>query len=174
MANILTKRGGKKAEGVFGMTFSMMFSILLIVFFVVAAFIAIRFFLSFQRTAEIGLFYEELQADVDEAWRANSAEINFNSTLPSGIEYACFMNLSADALAADAKEKEIYDYLKFSGASWKVNFALWPQDRVGELGYKEIKNVNLPDSNPYCIAVKGRAVNIRIEKKFGEALPRVS
>lgn len=158
----------RKAQGLFGMSFSMIFSILLIVFFIAAAFIAIRFFLNYQRNIQIGLFYEELQTEIDRAWNSQSTNFEFNSTLPSGIKYACFVNMSAEASGADAIEKEIYSDVKFG--SYNNNFALWPVEKAGALSHKAIKHIGLPDTNPYCIPVTDGKISIVIEKSFEEPL----
>ena len=164
----------KNAEGVFGMSFSMIFSILLIIFFIAAAFIAIKFFLGFQRNAQIGMFLDDLQYEVDKAWESQSSGFIFNSTLPSGIEYVCFMNLSAEVENADAIEEEVYRNMRDSGASWKVNFAFWPIEEAGDFGFKIINHIQFPEDNPHCITIgKENVIGIKIEKNFGEALVRV-
>ena len=63
------KSKGKKAE-VFGMSFGMIFSIILIAFFIVIAFIGIRYILNWQKQTQIGLFLRDLQEEVNDAWNS--------------------------------------------------------------------------------------------------------
>ena len=156
------------------MSFSMIFSILLIVFFFAAAFVAIKFFLGFQRQASVGLFLDDLQGDIDKAWNSPSSSFVFENTLPSGIKYACFVNLTKESTSKTSLEKEVYEYVKFSGTSYQTNFVLWPIEKAGDLAFKSLKHVQLPSSNPYCIEVKDGKVEIKIDKTFEQSVPSVS
>jgi len=161
----------KKAD-VFGMSFTMIFSILLIIFFVVAAFIAIKFFLGIQKKAQLGLALQGLQSKIDEAWNAGSASIPYNVTLPSGIEYACLANLSAHlSSGVSSVERAIFEGTVYGGGSVNVNFILWPPESAGDLAFTTLKNVQYEKKNPYCFTIKNRMLNLRIEKKADSALP---
>ena len=54
-------------------SFGMIFSILLIVFFIAFAFYGIKKFLGFQDTIKIEKFLDDLQSDVDRVWRGSQA-----------------------------------------------------------------------------------------------------
>jgi hypothetical protein len=162
----------KRSQGVFGMSFGMIFSIILIIFIVAAAFVAIKFFLDFQRSSSIGLFLEDFQGKVDEAWKSSSGDFLFEKNLPSGLEYICFINMSAPAFGSSSIEKEIYNEVRFGDL--ESNFVLYPPEKAGSLSHKRIEHFKLPDTNPYCVEVVKGEVSIRIMKSFNEALPRVS
>ncbi len=163
----------KRAQ-VFGMSFQMIFSILLIAFFVATAFIAIKFFLGIQKKSQIGFFLTDLQDNIDQAWQNQESNFYFNSSLPSGIDYVCFLNLSAEINDATAIGEEVYENVKRSGIGFNVNFILWPITSAEDLSFKTLKHLQLPSTNPYCIEVKNGKVSIKIDKSFDEALPRVS
>ena len=86
---------GVKGQQTMGLPFGMIFAIFLIVIFIVVAFVGIKSFLSFGRTSSVGLFYQELQESVDDAWRGQSSSSHFDINLPSKIDKICFANLSA-------------------------------------------------------------------------------
>jgi len=164
----------KRSQGIMGLPFSMMFSIILIVFLMVAVFIGIRYFLDFQKQAQTGLFLEGLQSNIDQAWNSQSSSFTYNYSLPSGITNVCFVNLELDKSGGLSDvEKEVYDASKFSGRSQDTNFIIWPIEKSGDLAFKTLKHLELPEDNPYCIKVNQGIVSIGIEKDFGEALPRI-
>jgi len=64
---------GKKAQEVFGMSFGVIFSIILIVFILVVAGIAINHFLGLKKCTQLGLFIEDFAnegGDIDKAWNS--------------------------------------------------------------------------------------------------------
>jgi len=164
----------KRSQGIFGMSFQMIFSILLIVFFIAVAFIAINFFLGIQRQSQIGFFLTDLQDEIDVSWQSQEGEFYFNGTLPGAVESVCFLNMSSEVFNSDPKEQEIFNSVRFSGMSLNINFVLWPPEAAEDLAFKKLEHLQLPESNPYCIEVKNGMVSIKINKEFSEALPRVS
>lgn len=161
----------KRSQGVFGISFGMIFSILLMVFFLVAAFMAVRFFLNYKKQAEIGLFIDELQNEIDKAWNSPSSSTTFESNLPSGIEYVCFINMSAPP-SSDTIGNQIYNDVRFG--SYDNNFVFYPIKSAGSLSHIVLEHFKMREENPYCIGVQGNTVNIKIEKSFEQALPEVS
>ncbi len=167
------KRGlikSKKAQGIFGMPFSVIFSIFLIAIFLVVAFYAIRYFLGLKECSETGLFKEDLQDAIDSAWQSQSSSKKFSNTLPSAIEYACFADLNERA-TGNFKEKEIYAELR-RHADYTANLFFYPQKEAC-VPSTNIEHVNVT-SNPYCIPVESGKIEIKIEKGFYDALVKVS
>jgi hypothetical protein len=166
----------RKAQGsIFGMSFGMIVSIILIVFFVAAAFMGIRAFLNYQKCATIGMFLDDLQSRVDEAWYAESASYNFTSTLPGGIDYVCFLNMSSPMKNANDQEKGIYQEL-MNGAiqDYSKNFYLHAPSKDYCIKWKTIKHVDLSQKNPICARVSGGKVKIQITRDYSSNLVRVS
>lgn len=163
----------KRSQSIFGISFSVMFSIILIVFFIAAAFMAIDFFLGIQKQASTGLFLTELQNEVDNAWAAGEyANAKFESALPAGIEYVCLINMSAGLSSdADAKEKEIFRDIKYG--NYENNLVFWPVAKAGSMSHNKIGHIRLPDENPHCVAVENGKAVLSIKKEFADALVRV-
>jgi len=165
----------KRAQGgVFGLSFGMIFSIILIVFFIIVAFIAIRAFLNYQKTTQIGLFFRELQEDVDEAFYASSADFSKNYSLPSGIEYVCFSNMSANPKNYTAKELMIYESIKKSYYTIEDNLYIYAPKKSFSIENTKIKHVDLSKKNPICIQVINNKVMIKFKKSFESPLVEVS
>jgi len=156
----------KKGQQVMGMPFSMMFAIFLIIIFIVVAFMGIRFFLDFGKTADIGLFYEDLQKAVDDAWASQSGSFNFEISLPEKIQKICFANLSAERTAnpEEYDQIEIYEFKP-------VNVFLIPPGDAGDLKYKQIEHLDIAKitetKNPYCVDAKDK---LTIKKDFYDKL----
>ena len=110
----------KKAQGAFGMSFSTIFSIIIIIFIVAVAFFAIRHFVGLSKCTNIGLFYDDLREEVRDAWSSSSGryESDFEGKLPksglfgTGITHVCFGKLSgaADSSDSDKKNSLLTDY----------------------------------------------------------------
>lgn len=171
MRNIIKNKKGD----VFGMSFSMIFSILLIIFFIAAAFVAIKFFLNFSGRAQVGLFFSDLRDEVSSIWQSqNAVGYTFNSTLPSGIDYVCFANFSAPAANSNSWEESLlYEVKRGKSGLLNKNIVLYPPSKAYDLGYNQIEKIKLPDSNPYCIEVKDGKVSITLDKTFDDALVRI-
>lgn len=169
----MIKRGSKKnkkAQEVFGMPFSTIFSIFLIVVFIVVAFYAIRYFINIGKCSETGLFLDDFQNAIDNAWQSQSSSKTFSNSLPSAIEYVCFADLSK-ASSSTGKEKEIYTELR-KNADYTANLFFYPQKKAC-IKAANIKYIEMPEGNPYCIPVKNGKVEIKIEKGFYDSLVKV-
>ena len=84
----------KKGQEIFGMSFSVIFSIFLIIAIIAVAFYAITHFLSLDNCAQIGRFYEDFQDEIDKAWKDEIYEDIFIIKVPKEVETICFGALS--------------------------------------------------------------------------------
>jgi hypothetical protein len=163
-------RFNKRGQQTMGLPYGMIFAIFLIVVFVVIAFIAIRHFLNIGQTADIGMFYDELQREVNDAQRSGSRDDTFKVDLPDGIETICFANLSSEITNPDSNYEQI-KYFELRGA----NTFLLPPESAKNLETKEIININITKMtikrNPYCISVSD---DIKIKKDFYDKLVTLS
>lgn len=156
----------KRAQQTMGMPFSMMFAIFLIIVFVVVAFMGIRFFLDFGRSADVGLFYDGLQKAVDDAWAEQSGADSFEINLPGKIKSVCFANLSApiNAFPEEYEQIEIYEFKP-------VNVFLIPPGDAEGMQYKQIDHLDIAkiteNENPYCV---GAEDDLIIKKDFYDKL----
>jgi len=161
---------GKKAQ-VFGISFGVIFSIILIVFILVVAGIAINHFLVLKKCTQIGLFINELQNEIDKAWNSQKSSFEFKGQLPSSLEYVCFANLSSPILGGSLEKKVYEDISLYEGSEGNMFF--YPKRKACDVPYVKIKHIDLNKitrvRNPYCIAVEEKVV-IKIEKGFNEGL----
>lgn len=129
----------------------MIFSIILIIAFIVFAFYAIRKFLDFQDTINIEKFGEGLQSDIDNLWKGSDGSQEVEYTLPSKISAVCF-------------RKDEYENLYFEP---KNIFA-----------GKEIEHLNilsiLNGETSACFDNIHGKVKMTLKKSFGEVLVTIS
>jgi hypothetical protein len=155
-----------RGQQTMGMPFGMIFAIFLIVVFVVIALIAVGGFLDIGQSASVGMFYEDLQKAVDEAWSEQSGEFDFEIDLPSGITDVCFGNLSDAITNRDPKYEEILNYDVYI-----ANTFLVPPEKAQGMQWKLINHINVTkiteDKNPYCVPVQR---DLRIKKGFYDKL----
>ena len=82
----------QKKRGQMKMSFGMIFSIVLIIIFIAFAFYAIQKFLEFQDTVKVEQFIENLQNDVDSAWKSSKVSQEKSYSLPRKVGQVCFRN----------------------------------------------------------------------------------
>ncbi len=157
------KKGmGKSGQQTMSMPFGMIFAIFLIIIFIVIAFVAISTFLDFGRTANVGIFYQDLQKAVDNAMHGQNVETDFDIQLPGGIVRVCFANLSAPINGAETDYNMIERF-----SVYEANTFLVPPKEAEGFEYKEIQNINISritkNKNPYCVDVSRP---LRIKKGF--------
>jgi hypothetical protein len=160
------KKIKKRGQQMMGMPFGMIFSIILIVVFVVIAFIAVGSFLDIGKSAGVGLFYTELQDAVDNSWRGQSSETTFKINLPSEIKTICFSNLSSKING----EQEYYDQIKNYDV-YEANTFLIPPENAQQMQWKLIKHLDIEkitvEENPYCVST---SQNLKLKKGFYDKL----
>jgi hypothetical protein len=156
----------KRGQQIMGMPFGTMFAIFLIIIFIVAAFMGIRFFLGFGRSVNVGLFYDDFQKAVNDAWAGQSGSFSFEIRLPDKIKSVCFANLSEEITAnrEEYAQIEIYEFKQ-------VNVFLIPPGDAGDLKYKQIEHLDIAkitkSENPFCVDVGD---DLTIKKDFYDKL----
>lgn len=158
MKSLNSKRGQESI----GLSFGVIFSIILIVVFVVFAFIGIKSFLDIGDTSSVGLFYQDLQKSVNDARSGQYSESNFKISLPSGIKEICFANLSGTI----TNPGEEYDAIKGFDI-YDANVFLIPPQKAKGMEWKLINYINISKitrtENPYCVDV---GAGLKIKKDF--------
>jgi hypothetical protein len=169
MHEIVMKVMNKKGQQTVGMPFSMIFALFLIVVFIVVAFIGVRFFLDFGRTADVGLFYDKLQRAVDDALAGQGSD-DFEINLPEEVKRICFANLSAEITA----EGEDYDQIKQHEFK-PLNIFLIPPGSAEGMKYQLIENIDIAkitqEANPYCVDADDELI---IKRDFYDKLVVIS
>ena len=166
----------KRSQEVFGMSFGVIFSIILIVFILVVAGIAINHFLGLKKCTQLGLFIEDVQGDVDKAWNSQKFIDEKSYTLPSNLDYVCFANLS-NPLKGGGMESEVYSDISLYELS-NGNMFFYPGEKSCNMPYVNVKHIDINEitksKNPYCIPIEKSKTTIKIEKGFNEGLVRLS
>jgi len=159
----------KKAQQIMGLSFSTIFSIFLIIFFIIVGIIVINSFLKTQNCSKLGLFLEDFQSEINIAWNSQKYISQFKSELPTNIEYVCFVNLSKiiDNNHTMIREVELY-------AEEDSNFFFYPTKNSCEMPAHSLKHLNINQitslKNPYCIAIKSKTIEFQIKKEMNQAL----
>lgn len=142
------KKGASRNKGQIQLSFGMIFTIILIVFFIGFAFYAIQKFLELQTSAQTNQFYDNLQNDVNTVWNSAQTSQAKSYSLPSSVIQVCFLN---------NQNNNLFLY----GSSGKP------------VGSNTINNLNITamtSSGDLCFnAVKGK-VSFILQKNFGETL----
>jgi uncharacterized protein (UPF0333 family) len=153
----------KKAQ--LQLSFGMIVSIILIIFFLVFGFYGIKAFLRFQDSAKAGNFIKELQADVDTVWKSSQSSQTNEYFIPGKYTKVCFVDFS---IQAKGKDSPIYVELRKVKAG-SENMVFYPVKNTG-LDSALIKNINLEkitsEDNPYCINSKDGKIKLKISKDF--------
>jgi len=137
----------KNRCGQMKLSFGMIFSIILIVIFIVFAFYAIQKFLDIQKTIQIKKFQNDLQSDIDKIWSGPQGSQEVEYVLPTKIKSICFID--------DEYENLI---LKPS-----LNFV-----SIGKI--QNIDIVKITESeDPFCIKLIDGKVKMIIKKNYGES-----
>lgn len=164
----------KKGQEIMGMSFSVIFSLLLIVFFIVVAFIAINAFLKTKKCAEVGLFVDDFQTEIQRAWNSQKDNFEFKRSFPSNIDYVCFANLSNGLKGPNT---DIGDELGIYEVK-NANMFFYPIGNACGMPYIIVKHLDVDKinvlENPYCIKVENGLIKIRVEKGFNERLVSAS
>jgi hypothetical protein len=161
-----------KKRGQIELSFGMIFSIILIIVFLVFAFYAIKTFLGFSDKAKAGKFFTDVQSDIDRIWR-NSA---FSSEqreyiVQSNADFVCIIDFSSDARGENSL---FYTELRRTNYG-SENLAFYPVKLLGT-GFEseELKHIDISkitsEENPLCIKTRSGKVTFILKKDFGEAL----
>ncbi len=159
---------GKKAQ--FEIGFSMIFSIIVIIAIIGVAFYVITFFLDLNECGQIGNFYNNLDKEVDKAWKSTIYSDDFAEELPSGIEQVCFGNLSsADIEQEDREEAETLSKYRRQ----EKNVFLYPiQDSCDSgLGNHNLEHVEI--NGFWCAEVISGEITVSLEKGSRDALVKL-
>lgn len=156
----------KKAQANMSMPFGTIFALFLIGVFIVFAIMTATGFIDFGKTANVGMFYDDLQSVIDDAMRSGSSEKTFEIDLPNNIKKVCFANLSARITEAgdDYKAIKFYDI-------YDANIFLLPPEDAKGMAYKTLNYLDIAkitqEKNPYCVEAKDELI---IKKDFYDKL----
>jgi len=155
----------KRSQESIGMSFNMIFSIILIIFFLVAAFVAIKYFLDYQKEIKLRLYFDGFQAKITELWSSGGSVGNFylfeKSSPISGASALCYLDFSSSTYFGSEADKEKCRQIKRNLGTKEANFAFYSSDydrAMKRAGYKWIEHISTdslpsPGDNCYCIPI---------------------
>lgn len=155
------------------MGFGMIFSILLMIFFIIVAFIVIRSFLQSRDCTQIAIFINDLQTEVDKAWNSQSSDFPFERIIPSSLQYVCFADLGK---SITGEFKDIGDDISIY-KDYSSNMYLYPKEKACKLSRISMKHMDIEGmiikNNPHCIKISNGRIKMKVVKDFKDRLVRV-
>jgi len=153
----ISKSKNKKGQEIFGLSFGMIFAVILIIFFVIIAFIVINQFLCTRDCAKSGIFFSELNNKVKDAFNSGDITSRYPIDLPSKVLAVCFANLTEDFKGTN---KAIGDEIATYDTEDNL-FLYAPKKTCCNFISYDIEHLDLAKitatENPYCIKLsKGR------------------
>lgn len=139
---------GKNAQ--LNLSFGMIFSIILIIAFIGAAFFAIQKFLEMQDAAKVGQFKNNLQNDVDKMWKSFQGSQKVEYSLPNQIEKVCF-------------EDDPYENIFFNSKEFFQRY---------NINHIDIEKIT-ENENPFCINNKDGKIKMILKKDYGDNLVKI-
>jgi hypothetical protein len=156
----------KRSQEVFGMQFSMIFSIIIIVAVLAVAFYVIGYFIKFQRCAQAGTFLNDLENEVKEAYESSfydTGDDPFARPLPSSIKLVCIADVNQEGDTEE--EKEIIAALR-RYANQDSNVFLYPPQKVCTEGRSRYIDYIEGKEGLYCFEVNNGKVEIGIKRDY--------
>ena len=174
----------KKAQ-ILGLSFQMIFSIILIAVFIYVAMIGIKAFLSYGNAAKTANFVVDFRSDLENAIGAYSFSKDINYSLPSSITSLCFTPDTSKMLNPPTSGYDELNPSKYSALSGKGNhvffYPMSKQTFLGQIRYafvdcaKTCLNLTVSGmTNPYCIPVTKGIATITIKKDSEESYVKIS
>ena len=163
------KRGIRNKYGQMQISFSMIFSIILIIAFIGVAIYAIVVILNLKKCGQIGIFKEDLQEKINKMWSSSGGSDLFESNLPKGIEEVCFIDRSRPSTEHEDSDRFL---------AGEDNFFFFPLEESCEGSRTfEIQHIDIEEitsmRNPYCVENNGN-VEIELEKGVNDVLVTLS
>lgn len=150
----------RNKRAIMELPFGVIFSIILIIAFIVVAFYVIKYFLCTGDQAKAGLFIQDFTQDVNDAWHTTAESVTREYYVPRA-EFVCFMDFSK---SGKGKNAEIYEKLK---KYEQANMFLYPKSSCSIFS-NQIEHLDLEritaNNNPNCFKVENKKVKIKIVK----------
>ena len=132
-------------------SFGMIFSIILVIFFLAFGFYAIIKFIELQQSVQIETFLDDFQEDVNAIWKSPQGSQSRTYVLPTKIIAVCFKDDSDMNLEFTSEE-------------------IIPGDYIENLNFEKITE----KEDPFCVNNIQGKVNFVISKEYGETLVTVN
>lgn len=140
----------KNRKGQMEISFGMIFSIVLVIFFLAFGFYAITKFIELQQSVQIENFLKDFQEDINTMWKSPQGSQTRSYVLPKKIIAVCL---------TDDKDMN----LEFNSEQ------IIPGDFIENIN---IENITAME-DPFCIENLNGKINLIISKEYGETLVNV-
>jgi hypothetical protein len=169
------KRCDRRAQ--MKLSFGMMFSIILIVIFLIFTFFAIKTLLGMNDTVKIGQFYDSLQDDVDKVWKASQGSQEKTYNLPQKIKKVCFVDYGESRERGLSTNTDMYEELR-PGYHTNENVIFFPLESGGDLSSFYIQHIDIvkitENDDPLCFENRKGKITLNIEKEYGTQLVTIN
>jgi hypothetical protein len=146
----------KNSKGQSQISFSMIFSVILIIFFVAFAIYGINKFLELQRLAQIGRFKSDFQEDINGVYKSTQSSNPFNYSIPKTIKQVCFVNNRVNPRNSKTENMYFIPDEKYEGYMLEnVNIT---------------KTIEGSTNNELCILTSNGRVSLTLKKDWNEIL----
>ncbi|MFH1586144.1 MAG: hypothetical protein ABIB79_05235 [archaeon] len=139
------ERGKIFRRGQLKISFGMIFSIILIIIFLVLTFYVIKILLNTQKDTTVLMFIDDLQKDINKMLKGPQGSDEFSYNLPKNIEAVCFTN-------------DPYQNLEFESDEY-IDGTILENIDIEE---------TTKDEDPYCVSTSKGKINLRLSKGYGE------
>lgn len=163
----------KRGQETMGMSFGMIFSIILIAAVVAVAIYAIVYFIGIGKCSDAGFFYDDLQKEINRAWNSDIYSDRFSGKLPKDIEAVCFGNFTVPVAGNDGGFSNSIK-LQLSGSD-ESNFFIYPSAAAcgGRLDTNVLKNVNVQEF--FCVNRNSEEeFEVKLGKNSNEAVVKIT
>ena len=169
----------KRGQGIFGLSYGAIFSIILIIAIIGVAIFAINHFLNLNNCTQIGLAFDKLQDEVNKAWTSGIYVDTYEIDLPqegffkSGIDNVCFGALSLPPEAAAVTIKaNIEDF----DPDAQGNFFFNPPENAcdGDFADFNLEHFETSSGSFFCVKVQNGKAEIRLDKQSTDSSVKIS
>lgn len=162
---------GKRGQTIFGMSFGVIFSIILIIAIVFVSFFAIKKFLDLNECAQAGLYFDDFQKEVSRAWTSDKYSDTFEAAPPSGTEYVCFGNLTILSTGGSADLQQNLNDLRLDKGD---NIFLFPPENNCGIDTHFVEHARVINDRFFCVEVVEKVAKVRMKIDTGESLVTLS
>ena len=160
----------KSCRAQFQLSFSMIFSIFVIIAILGVGIYAITTFLNIGKCTNLNLFVDDLQNKVDKAWTSTATQDTLELSIPADIGSICFSGNDETKFAPNF-EREYGDLRLYLGEGNNL-FIHPPKKKCGiEMISYKIDHVNI--DRFFCSEVSSGKVQLKISKSTIDPLVRV-
>lgn len=157
-------------KGQLQLSFGMIFSIIIIIATVAIALYVIIHFINLSKCTQISMFYSGLKEDVDKAWASPVSSEIYTGSLPSGIDYVCFGNLS---LPHARVNQEIFDDIQLHGKR-DANVFLYPLNMGCSNAFPSYTLKHMSTNEFFCVPVRDGEMKVKLTKDVTDSSVKIS